>query len=68
MIKDKLISKQQLEIEVLKEKLFDNSKLTKEAIGMFYNIGQPLNDNVLKMNNKQMKWCFDVVNILKQIN
>ena len=68
MTKDELITKQQLQIEGYKEKLKENKELVKQAIGMCYNIGQPLNDNVLKMNNPQMKWCFDICNIIKEIN
>ena len=68
MTKDELITKQQLEIEELKKDFKENEKLRKEIRGMFYNIGQPLNDNILKMNNKQMRWCFDVMEKVDCIN
>jgi len=68
MTKDELITKQQLQIEEYKEMLEENNKLRSELIGKFYNIGQPLNDNVLKMNSKQMKWSFGVVELAEQLN
>lgn len=68
MTKDELITKQQLQIEGYKEMFEENNKLRGELIGKFYNIGQPLNDNVLQMNSKQMKWCFGVVGLAEQLN
>lgn len=68
MTKDELITKQQLQIEEYKEMFEENNKLRSELIGKFYNIGQPLNDNVLQMNRKQMKWCFGVVELAEQLN
>ena len=68
MKKDELIAKQQLEIEEYKEKLKENKELKRQIIGKFYNIGQPLNDNVLQMDKKQMGWCFGVVELAEQLN
>lgn len=34
----------------------------------FYAVGQPLNDNVLKFNKNQMKWCVGVVSLVEEIN
>jgi len=68
MTKDELITKQQLQIEEYKEMLNENKKLKSQIIGKFYNIRQPLNDNVLQMNKDQMKWCFEVVELAEQLN
>ena len=68
MTKDELIIKQQLQIEKYKEMFAENEKLRSEIKGKFYNIGQPLNDNVLQMNKEQMAWCFGVVKLTDQLN
>jgi hypothetical protein len=68
MTKDELITKQQLQIEEYKELMKDNKELRSQIIGKFYNIGQPLNDNVLQMNKKQMGWCFKVVELAEKLN
>lgn len=68
MTKDELITKQQLQIEEYKELLKENKELRSQIIGKFYNMGQPLNDNMLQMNKKQMTWCFGVVELAEQLN
>jgi hypothetical protein len=68
MTKDELIAKQQLEIEDYKAQLIENTKIGREIKGMFYNIGAPLNDNILQFNKDQMKWCFQVVELVEQLN
>lgn len=68
MTKDELITKQQLQIEEYEEIFENNKKLEKEISGKFYNVGQPLNDNVLLMNEAQRKWCFGVVELVNQLN
>lgn len=68
MKKDELIVKQQLELEKYKEMLEENKKLKSKITGKFYNCGQPLNDNVLQMNEAQMKWCFEVVGLVEDLN
>lgn len=68
MTKDELITKQQLQIEEYKEMLEENKEIKKQITGKFYNMGEPLNDNVLQMNNKQMGWCFEVVELVSQLN
>lgn len=68
MTKDELITKQQLQIEKYKEMLKVNKELKSQIIGKFYSIGQPLNDNVLQMNEDQMKWCFEVVHLVEHLN
>lgn len=67
MTKDELITKQQLEIEEYKIILQENKKLLKLLRGKFYNIGQPLNDNVLQFNKEQQRWCFEVFNLIEQL-
>jgi hypothetical protein len=68
MTKDELIAKQQLQIEEYKQMLEENSEIIKSLTGKFYNIGAPLNDNVLQFNKDQQKWCFGVVALVEQIN
>jgi len=68
MTKDELIAKQQLEIQHYKAKLIENTKIGREIKGKFYNIGAPLNDNILQFNKDQMKWCFQVVELVEQLN
>jgi hypothetical protein len=68
MTKDELITKQQLQIEEYAHMLEENSEIIKSLIGKFYNIGQPLNDNVLQFNKDQQKWCFGVVALVEQLN
>ena len=68
MTKDELIVKQQLELEKYKKMLEDNKKLKSKIVRKFYACGQPLNDNVLQMNKEQMKWCFEVVGLVEDLN
>ncbi len=68
MTKEELITKQQLQIEEYKEMLEENSNIIKSLIGKFYNIGQPLNDNILNFNKEQHKWCFEVVELIEELN
>ena len=68
MTKDELIAKQQLEIEDYKAQLTENTKIGRQIKGKFYNIGAPLNDNILQFNKDQMKWCFQVVELVEQLN
>jgi hypothetical protein len=68
MKKDELIAKQQIKIEEYEDLLKENEELKQQIMGKFYNIGQPLNDNVLNMNKEQMKWCFEVVSLTELLN
>jgi len=61
MTKDELIVKQQLKIEEYESKLLQNAETINDIKMLFYAIGQPLNDNVLEFNNKQLQWCFKVM-------
>lgn len=67
MSKDELIAKQQLEIEEYKMLAEQNKKLVSEISGSFTAIGRPLNDNVLQFNSRQLKWCFDVHELIQQL-
>ena len=67
MTKNELIAKQQFEIEDYKSKVIKNTEIARAIKGKFYNIGQPLNDNVLQMNKGQMRWCFQVVELVEQL-
>ncbi len=68
MTKDELITKQQLQLEEYKKMLGENSATIQSLTGKFYNIGQPLNDNVLQFNKDQQKWCFEVASLIEQLN
>ncbi len=54
-LKDKLIVKQQLEIEELKQRIVDYNECMIAINGLLFNIGAPLNDNILQFNNEQRK-------------
>ena len=68
MTEAELITKQQLKIEKYEAMLQRNTIIGREIKGKFYNIGQPLNDNVLQFNKAQMKWCFEVVELIEELN
>lgn len=68
MTQEELITKQQLQIEEYKLAFEENRKLLRDIKGKFYNIGQPLNDNVLQFNPNQLKWCAQVLNMIEQLN
>ncbi len=65
---ERLISSQYLQIEHYKKVIEQNKKLKKQLMGMFYNIGAPLNDNILMFNKDQHKWCFEVVALIEDLN
>ena len=68
MTKDELITKQQLEIEHYKTQADANAKIKSGIIGKCYNMGQPLNDNILQFNTKQQKWVWDVVKLAEDLD
>jgi hypothetical protein len=67
MTKDELIVSQQLQIEELSAKLKTNNALRKKLISSFYSIGAPLNDNLLNLNNEQLRWCAGLVALINEI-
>ncbi len=68
MTKDELIVKQQLEIEEYKAQLTENKEILKTLHYKFAGIGQPLNDNVLKFNSDQIRWCLQIQNLIEGLN
>lgn len=68
MTKDELITNQQLEIEEMRQMLKDNHEWVTRIKGRFYNIGAPLNDNILKFNSDQIRWALSVTELIEQIN
>ncbi len=54
-MKEKLIAKQQLEIESLKQQVVDYNECMTAIHGLLFNIGAPLNDNVLQFNQEQRR-------------
>lgn len=53
--------KQQLEVET------QNKELIKQIRMKFIAIGAPLNDNILKMNKKQLQWCASILDLVDQL-
>lgn len=64
MTKDELITKQQLEIENLNEEIKNHSLACDDIYGILFNIGAPLNDNVLQYSAKQRKPFHEIAEIL----
>ncbi len=54
-MKEKLIAKQQLEIENLKQQVLDYNECMIAIHGLLFNVGAPLNDNVLQFNQEQRR-------------
>ncbi len=67
MTKEELITKQQLEIEECKSFIENTEKIKRNLRMKLYAIGQPLNDNVLKMNKEQLKWCFEINTLVDEL-
>ncbi len=67
MKKDTLITKQQLELEELRLDRQVTRQKIKILIGYFISIGQPLNDNMLEFNAKQLAWCQNVFNLIEEL-
>jgi hypothetical protein len=67
MTKDELIVRQQIQIEKMSAKLKQNKAVYKKAISRFYSIGAPLNDNLLKFNSEQLRWCAGLVELINEI-
>lgn len=67
MTVEELVTKQQLEIEMYKNKAAMDEKKLSVIKGRFTSIGQPCNDNILKMNRDQLKWCFEVLELIEDL-
>ena len=67
MTKDELISKQQLLLEEMSQVKIRNKEIIKTLSYRFRGIGQPLNDNLLKMNKDQLRWVFEVEDLIREI-
>lgn len=62
-----LVTKQQLKIEDFNEKTVHNEDVLKTLNHRFIGIGQPLNDNILKFNNDQLAWVFQIKELVDSI-
>ena len=60
MTKDELITKQQLQIESLKQREIEFIQAASSVIISIVCVGAPLNDNVLGYTHKQLKIFFDI--------
>jgi hypothetical protein len=67
MQQEKLITKQALEIEELKEKVNDYNESVKLIRGLLFSVGAPLNDNILGYSKEQRKIFHDIANILETL-
>ena len=68
MTVEELVTKQQLEIERYKSILENNEKIIDNLHYKIHGIGQPLNDNCLEFNNKQLKWAQEVLDLVESLN
>lgn len=66
MTKDELITKQQLQIEFLKQREIEFTKSANDITMSIVCIGAPLNDNILGYTHKQLKIFFDIKNELEE--
>lgn len=64
MLPTELITKQQLEIESLKQQIVDYNESMISIYHILYNIGAPLNDNVLQFNFEQRKVFHKIAKLL----
>jgi len=64
--KEQLITKQQLQIEELETAFMKNKNVMKSLYNKFYAIGQPLNDNVLKFDRRQLLWCVELLELINE--
>lgn len=67
MTKDELIAKQQLEIEEYKRKSKENKEILKTLHYRINGIGQPLNDNMLRMDIEQIRWVHGINQLIESI-
>lgn len=67
MTKEELITNQQLQIEEMSAKLKQNKTVYQKAVSRFYSIGAPLNDNLLKFNKRQLRWCAGLLELINEI-
>lgn len=64
---EELVTKQQLEIENVRRLLAEVARLKSSLRGRLVGIGQPLNDNLLMMDRKQLAWCASVEDLVEQL-
>jgi len=67
MKKLKLIGKQQKEIEELKYILEEQKRIAIILQSRFISIGGPLNENHLKMDSKQIGFCFELNELVNNL-
>lgn len=65
--KNDLIAKQALKISKYEEQLDEVRKIRGALAGMLVGIGRPLNDNTLKFNKEQLRWCSEVWELIDQL-
>lgn len=64
---EKLISEQQLKLSECESTNKNTKKIKKQLHLKFYAIGEPLNDNILKFNKEQIRWCFEVMELINKL-
>jgi len=64
---EELVTKQQLQIESLKENQKEVDEIKSLLVNKFIAIGAPLNDNKIKLDKKQMAWAFEVYALIETL-
>ena len=64
---EELVTKQQLEIEELRGLLKEVALVKSKMQFKLHGIGQPMNDNNVRMDNKQLAWCASVEELVEQL-
>jgi len=64
MTKDELISKQQIEIEELKQEAKYKKQSFENIYNILYSVGAPLNDNILGFKKEQLTPFFRISDII----
>jgi hypothetical protein len=67
MTKDELIVKQQLQIELLNQKILSYDTPMREVHNLLFSVGAPLNDNYLQFNEKQLEVFYRIAQALNLI-
>lgn len=67
MTREELITQQQLELEEFRRKSINNKEVRQKLLGKIFGIGQPMNDNKMKMNNDQLSWVAGVWELIEQL-
>jgi hypothetical protein len=65
MTKVEMIAKQAIKIEEQKAKIKQQAQTIKTIVRHCTAMGQPLNDNILGFDQKQLQWVAEIINIIE---